>query len=543
MAMTLSTSTHLSDARLLNDKLLEQTTQLQQYEQAIAKTQALLKNKDRRIAQLEELVRYFKLKQYGKSSERHVSPDQTPLFNEAEHCAQDDASPDATQLPASVETNTHREPAQRPKRGRRALPNHLPRKKIIHDLEPAEKHCGCGSELSAIDEVTSEQLAIIPAELIVIQHCRRKYVCPTCPDKAPVTAPLPTQPLPKTNASPSLLAHIAVSKFLDGLPFYRQEKIWERVNITLSRATQANWMIGCGALIQPLINLLVEQQKQGVVMHVDETPVQVLKEPDKPPDGKKYFWVTVGGPPDKPLYRFYYHPSRGSGIADELLAGFDGTVVSDDWSVYAKVCEQRQLTHSACNDHARRKFKDAVNDLPKAMRGKGNTRAAMALNYYQKLYAIERRIKGLSADEKRTIRQRDSVPIWNAFIGWIERQLTQVTPRSKLGVALSYTYKLRDKLRYYCEDGHLPMSNEKAENAIRPFAIARKNFLFYDSPKGATASANLYSLIMTAKSHGLNPTHYLAYVFKQLPTAKTLEDVEALLPWAVNEEQINLIID
>lgn len=548
-AMTMAVTDLPDDSHLLKTMLLEQIARADKYDKKQNKTQEdlkkieeRLKNRELRIARLEELVRYFKMKQYGKSSERHVSPEQATLFNEAEQLAQDDAPCDASEQSFDV-SEKNSAPANRKKRGRRALPSTIPRKKIYHDLEPGDKHCACGCELNSIDVVTSEQLAVIPADMVVIQHCRLKYVCPSCPTQPPVTAPLPAQPLPKSNASPSLLAHIAVSKFLDGLPFYRQEKIWERADITLSRATQANWMMGCGALVQPLINLLVEQQKQGLVMHLDETPVQVLKEPDKPPDGNKYFWIAVGGPPDKPIFRFYYHPSRGSGVAHELLEGFGGTVMSDDWSVYGKVCEKRQLTHIACNDHARRKFKDAFNDLPKDKRGKGNTRPEMALNYFTKLYAIERRIKGMTPEEKRSVRQAESVPIWDAFIAWVEKQLNQVTPNSTLGVALRYIDKLRDKLRYYCNDGHLPISNEKAENAIRPFAIARKNFLFYDSPKGAEASANLYSLIMTAKSHELNPMHYLAYVFKMLPAAETLEDVEALLPWAVTSEQIKLTID
>jgi transposase len=197
-----------------------------------------------------------------------------------------------------------------------------------------------------------------------------------------------------------------------------------------------------------------------------------------------------------------------------------------------------QLTHIACNDHARRKFDKAVKDLPKNRQQQGSSRAEMGLNYYKKLYAIERRIKALSATEKRVVRQRESVPLWDAFIVWMETHLQQVTPESSLGKALHYTYKLKDKLRYYCEDGALPMSNQVAENAIRPFAIARKNFLFYDTPAGATASANLYSLMMTARHHGLNPFYYLAHVFKMLPLATTVEEIEALLPWRLSDDLI-----
>jgi len=233
---------------------------------------------------------------------------------------------------------------------------------------------------------------------------------------------LPPQPIPKSNASPELISHILIAKFLDGLPFYRQEKIWLRGNIDLPRATQANWSIQAGKLVQPLINLLLEKQREGPVMHIDETPVQVLKEPDKSPKNKKYFWVTVGGPPDKPIYRFHYNPSRGSDVAQALLASFQGTVMSDDWHVYARSCELLNLTHIACNDHARRKYKEALDGMPgrkskkgKAVKSVNQSRSEIGLAYYQKLYAIEREIKTLSVEQKRIVRQEKSKPVWQAF--------------------------------------------------------------------------------------------------------------------------------
>ena len=331
------------------------------------------------------------------------------------------------------------------------------------------------------------------------------------------------------------MADIVVSKFLDGLPFYRQEQIWARMAVDLPRATQARWSIEAGGLVQPVINLLKEAQHAGEVMHIDETPVQVLKEPDKPPNGKKHMWVTASGPPRSPIILFHYNPSRGSAVADGLLDGFQGTVISDDWTVYGRVCEKHGLTHIACNDHARRKFDEAFKAEPKHKKAGKISKSAMALNYYQKLYAIERKICDLPVAEKTRVRQCDSVPLWEEFIAWMEKHIQTTTPESKFGVALHYAYRLREKLRFYCEDGRLPISNQLAENAIRPFAIARKNFLFYDTPQGASASANLYSLIMTAKSFGLNPFYYLAFVFKFLPLAKSVEDIERLLPWNVTD--------
>jgi transposase len=226
--------------------------------------------------------------------------------------------------------------------------------------------------------------------------------------------------LPKSNASPDLLAHIAVSKFLDGLPFYRQEKIWERLDIQLSRATQANGMIGCGGLAQPLCNLLFDYHSQGNLLFIDETPVQVLNEKDKPPDSNKYFWLAVGGPPGRWVYRYHYHPSRGSEVALDLLAGFRVPSCRTTGRYMARCAKKLQLTHIACNDHACRQFDKAVRDLPKNRKQPGSSRAETGLQYYKKLYAVERRISTLSTEEKRAARQSESVPLWDAFTAWME---------------------------------------------------------------------------------------------------------------------------
>lgn len=378
--------------------LAEQSKELSERDQKLSE-------RDKTIAILEEYVRFLKFKRFGKSSERFTSDLQASPFNEAEQLDQE--SPAEVDQPAAETTAT--EPSEdstpaveRRRPGRRKLPAHLPRIGVIHELPDADRRCPCGCQLEAFDEVISEQLGIIPAELYVIQHCRKKYRRSHCVEQAPVTAPLPAQPFPKSNASPELMAEVTVSKFLDGLPFYRQEQIWKRADIDLPRATLARWSIEAGDLAPPLINLFQEHQWAADVMHIDETPVQVLKEPGKPPEGNKYFWVTASGSPNKPIYRFHYDPLRGSAVADALPEGFRGTVISDDWSVYARVCENRQLTHIACNDHARRKFDEALKAEPKNNSSK-ISKAAVALNYYQRLYAVERKIQDKSLEKRQRI--------------------------------------------------------------------------------------------------------------------------------------------
>lgn len=538
----LVTTTLPDDIDALKAIIFEHQMYLKKKEESFRKQAESLKKHANKIHFLEEYIRSLKAQMYGKSSERFVPDEQLSLFNESEVQDEETAAENAEAcITETSTTETDNTDTSTPKKraGRRKLPAHLPRHKIIHELPETERKCSCGCQMDIFGEDVSEQLGIIPAELYVIQHCRQKYRCTQCKDQAPITAPMPAQPFPKSNASAELMAHVTVSKFLDGLPFYRQEAMWDRLGIEFSRATMARWSVQAGSdLAQPLINLMQEHQNSASVKYIDETTVAVLKEPDKPPQGKKHFWVTASGPPEKPVYLFHYNPSRGSEVARALLEGFNGTVMSDDWAVYARVCESRKLSHINCNDHARRRFDAVIKALPANKNGKnGKTHAAnMALSFYRKLYTIERKIKECSAEEKYRIRQKESVPIWNQFIAWMEKHIEKTAPESLFGKALHYTWRLREKLSHYCNDGNFPMSNQVAENAIRPFAIARKNFLFFDTPKGATASANLYSLIMTAKSHDLNPMHYLTCVFKLLPRATTVKEIEALLPWNVTQE-------
>ena len=305
-----------NDQDKLKKICLEQTLLLKQKDDVLKENETTLKDKEKQITILEEYIRFLKHQKFGKNSERHL--DQLSLFNESERIIEEAVEGEVPNTASSSEP-TEEEKNNTKKRGRRKLPENLPRVKHFHELDTRARQCDCGCQMEAFDDVISEQLAIIPAKLYVIQHCRKKYRCKQCATGIK-TAPLPPQPIPKSNASPELLAYSIVSKFLDGLPFYRQEKIWERMNVALPRATLANWAIKSGgSLLQPLINLLIEHQLKGKYLNIDETTIQVLKEPDKPPDGKKYFWVTVGGLPGKPVYRFHYNPSRGTAVATMLL--------------------------------------------------------------------------------------------------------------------------------------------------------------------------------------------------------------------------------
>lgn len=489
------------------------------------------------ILQLEERIRLLIHQRFGSSSEK-LNPDQLQLFNEAE--ADDEADESMAgdgKESEATETITY----TRKKPGRQAIPDHLPRVRIEHELPEHERLCACGGERHVMGEEISEQLDIIPAKVRVLQHVRKKYACRRC-ESGVATAPMPPQPLPKTKASPGLLAFIITAKFVDALPLYRQSVIFKRHGIELPRQTLSNWVIGCGRLVQPLINLLQDSVLSGRVIQMDETTVQVLQEEGRAAQSKSYMWVRVGGTPQQRAILFHYAPSRSGQVARELLEGFQGHLQTDDYAAYDRPGKQTGVIHQGCMAHARRKFTDAQKAAQPTKAKAGSKvrnkpkvgKVEVALGYFAKLYAIEKRIKPLENNERYRIRQEEALPIIEAFRKWLDKALGDgIVPKGYLGKALSYLHNSWDALMCYTEVGHLSIDNNRAENAIRPFVIGRKNWLFNNSVAGAEVSANLYSLIETAKANGVEPYHYLQKVLIELPAATTVEQVEALLPWNV----------
>ncbi len=485
-----------------------------------------------RVAALEEYVLLERAKKYGASSEKSV--DQHEMFNEAELSVVAEEVLAEQEAEREAQSNTTPDKPKK-KAGRKPLPDNLPRVRVEHTTPDADNICDCGCQRVEIGEETSEQLDIIPTKVQVIVNVRKKYACQQC-ETGVLTAPLPPQPIPKSNASPGLLAHVATAKYQDGLPLHRQEAVLNRSGVEIPRNTLASWMIKSGELIQPLINLLKDKLLAYPVMHCDETTLQVLKEPDKQASQKSYMWVRVGGPPTQPIRLFHYADSRRGDVASALLAGYEGYLQTDDYAGYNSACSENRITQLSCWAHARRKFIDAQ----KAASGKSKKtgKADVAINLIGKLYAIEKRIKALSPEEKYSIRQNEAMPILAAIRQWLDKTLHSTLPKGLLGKALSYLEKNWIKLTVYTEDGRLCIDNNPAENAIRPFVIGRKNWLFSASVRGAKSSANLYGLIETAKANGLEPYAYLRHVFKELPKAASAVDVEALLPWNVSAKTI-----
>lgn len=473
-----------------------------------------------RIKLLEEMLRLQRHKQYGASSEKD-SAGQGQLFNEAE-----DENLIVEEDSAEINVPAH----TRKKKKRLSIPAELPREEIVHDLSDAEKVCPHdGAELKYIGDETSEQLDIEPAKIKVLRHLRKKYACPCC-EKHLITATKPPQPIEKSIASPGLLAYITVSKYCDALPLYRHVSIFKRIGVELDRTTLANWMIKVGSLVQPLINRLQDVCEEQSVLHMDETPLQVLNEAGKTAQSQSYMWVMATTQASVPVVLYHYSASRSGDTPKALLENFSGALMVDGYEGYNPVCQQNQLTRLGCWAHARRKFIEAQRQQPKGKTGK----ADVALVLIQKLYGIEKLSKDKSTIERYEVRQKQSTVVIEKLKRWLEKALQNTPPKTTLGKAIQYLHNQWPRLVAYVEDGAWPIDNNRAENTIRPFVIGRKNWLFSASQAGAHASANLYSLIETAKANNLEPYAYLKEIFTLLPQAQSLDDVDALLPWNVN---------
>jgi transposase len=485
---------------------------------------ARLATLDERNRLLVEENRWLRAQLFGRSSEKMPAEDQSPdqawLFNEIEATVA--AIPDA---PATITIPAH----DRVKRGRKKLAADLPRVEVIHDLSEAEKVCPLdGTALERIGEETSEQLEVIPAKVRVIKHIRPKYACPCCHSGVKI-APTPVTLFPKSILTPSLAAQIATAKFIDGTPLYRQESQFERMGIPLGRGTMALWMLRIGGIfIVPLINLLNELLLAESVVHCDETRLQVLKS-DKAPTADHWIWVRAAGPPGRRIVLFDYDPSRGGAVPLRLLDGFRGVLVTDGYGAYDGAAEVLGLTHAGCLAHARRYFDEAK----KAGSDAGHAKAA--LEFIGRLSIIERglwdRDHPVTPAQRVEIRQQKSAPIMQAFHAWLEALAPKVLPESRIGKAVLYTLGQWQKLTVFLTHGDVPMTNNRCENAIRPFVVGRKGWLFSDTVKGALASANLYSLVETCKANGVEPHAYLTFLLERLPHLKTIEDYEAVLPW------------
>jgi transposase len=500
-----------------------------------------------RAVLLEEELRWLKDQIFGRSSEKSssdVSADQQMLFNEAEVLAAIEAA-ERAQANRSTKVDAHE---RKHTGGRKAIPESFPRVPIEHDLPESEKvctQCATPHPLTRMGAEICERYHYEAPKITVEQHIRPKYVCDVRKEGVKIALPLPTL-LPKSMASPSLLAHLITSKYVDGLPLYRISRQLERSGMDLSPGTAGTWVnVVGGDKVVPLINLMHEGLLEVLFIHMDETYVQVLKS-DKAVNSTHYMVVRAGGPPGRRLVLYNYEASRTTEALKNLLIGpngpYAGKLITDGLDLYDGVCAALSLLHFGCLQHLRAYFKKAqkVSELPSS---RSLARVAVE-DYIGKVYAVEREIKKLEEEHERRgetlplevvlkLRQEKSAPIMTAFKKWVDELLPGVPPKSALGKALAYTTSQWEKVCRFLTHPEIPIDNNYCEQQVRNFVIGRKAWVFCDSKIGATASANLYSLVMSARANDVEPFEYLMYVFEHLPTTTTVEELEALLPWNV----------
>ncbi len=490
-----------------------------------------LKAAHRRIELLEEMNRLLKTQKFSASSEK--SKFQLNLFDETELEAQLDELFEV--LPEASDENAELTQARKARKTRqRGFSANLVRERIEHTLTELEK---AGADKTFFTKV-KEELHYIPAQIKVLEYWQEKAVFTaksSTQDEQIIAAQRLVHPFGKCSVTTSLIAHVIADKYQYGMPLYRQESKFKGLGQPVYRNNMAQWCIRFADVAKPLLHLMREVQNSGSYLQADETRLQVLKEDGKTAQSDKWMWVTRGGPPEKLSVLFEYDPSRAGSVAVRLLDDFKGVLQADGYSGYSAVCKANSITRIGCWDHARRKFVEAEKSADSKAKAKKGTvsKADVALGYIRKLYRLETNIADKTDEERLKARQEISVPILNEFKLWLEKNAAKIMKGGALRKAIDYTLNQWQYLVGYCERGDLKISNALAENAIRPFAIGRKNWLFADTRKGAEASAACYSLIETAKANNLDPQAYIKYILDHIATADTLEKLEALLPWNV----------
>ena len=489
-----------------------------------------IKDLQNQVSNLTEMVLLLRKEKFGSSSEKTPKQidGQLSLFNEAEVEAD---SKSEEPLICRKGSMYHR----KPKTSREELLKDLPVEEFPCVLHPDDMFCNqCGTSLKEIGFVkVRDEIEYIPAKVQIIRYMQQACECPACKHTARPfikKAAVPKSVLNHSLASPSSVSYVMYQKYVNSVPLYRQEKDWEQMGIALSRATMANWVIRSSQdHFEPIIKHLKKELLKRKVIHCDETPVQVLKEEGKKPQTKSYMWLYRTGNDGKvPIILYDYQPSRSGDNAASYLKGFKGYIHSDGYSGYNKL---DGITRCGCWAHLRRKFVEAIPDKKAA--DSPLTSAEIGRDYCNQLFKVEESLKDLTPEERFCKRLELEKPILEAFWCWLES--LNVLKGSALGKAVTYAMNQRPFMENYLLDGRCALSNNAAENAIRPFTVGRKNWLFADTPKGASASAAVYSLIETAKANGLNVFAYLHHLLLYMPDTDWQnhpEELDDLMPWS-----------
>lgn len=387
--------------------------------------------------------------------------------------------------------------------------------------------------------VVQEQLACLPSKYYVVKNVFEKLVC-SCQSQPPVEAPRPVRAIPGSQVHELALATWIEQKYDHALPLYRLEWIAQGENVDVSRELMARQIIQVSQqYFQPLVNLFSDAIMSYDIIHMDETRLQVLQEPGRAAETKSQLWIRRGGAPDQHCIVLDYSPSRSTETCAGYLEGFQGYLISDAYSAYLKMGTKAHITNALCNDHARRKFKEAFDTLDKKSR-RGSL-ADQALKRYGQLYKLEQQYKKADHGHRLQMRQDKGKPFWQDFIAWASAIQRDGVAHSKTAKAFDYLLKYQAGLTTYLDDARLPISNISAEHVAKHIAVARKNFLFSCTPSGAQASANCLSVIQTAKLHGHHVHQYLAVLLTELPKAQNTDIFEKFLPWNIAPADIKAL--
>ena len=519
-----------------NTKLL-----IEKMEAEINKKDKQLNSKDREIQNLKNELDYLKAvlanrnkKIFGASSEK-VDPNQLSLFNEAEKHS------DSKVEEPTLEEITYKRTKKNNTTGKKDNLANLERKVIEHKLEGDDLKCKtCGEELVEIGVKSKKEIIkYVPAKLIIEEHIMYSYACKSCEKETGESNIISTES-PKTvfynsMASNELIAHTITLKYQHAMPLYRQQSYFDMMGATLSRQTLCNWTMSASKVLEPIYNYMKEDLLKRNYIHADETTLKVINDNGKDSNSKKYMWLYMSQTNNKPVILYDYQSTRSSSCPRKFLGNYSGYLQTDGYSGYNSV---GGATRIYCLAHIRRKFHEIISNLDKeALK---ESRAVIGFNYCEQIYKLEKELreKYSSAPNYYNIRYKERneklATILESFLEYIDKEIPEALPRSPLGKALDYAKKHVPSLKNVLLDGSLEVDNNAAEREIKPFVIGRKNFLFANTAKGATASSYLYSIIETAKANNLVIEKYLVYLFDNLINIDITDSecLESLMPWS-----------
>ena len=481
---------------------------------------------DAKLKYYEEQYRLAQKKRFGTSSETSDSV-QLSLFNEVE----DTAAPE--QPEPTLETITYK----RKKRvgQREEMLADLPVETIEYTIPEDERVCpDCAGTLTEMSTQIRKELKIVPAQVVVVEHVQHIYSCRTCQRDGITTtirtAPMPVPAFPKSLASPSAVAYVCDQKYTYAMPLNRQEQLFSRLGVGLSRQTLANWVIRGSEGLEPIYTALYGALLKHRILHADETPLQVLKEPGRAAETNSYMWLYRTGREGPPIVLYDYQTTRAAKHACRFLSGYTGWLQTDGYSGYGAVPGIRQ---AGCFSHARRYFNDALDAMPKETRN-APSRTREGLAFCNRLFDIEKGIVDADDATRLAARQELCPPILDEFHAWLRKTRPDTPPKGLLGKAITYCLNQWAPLTAFLQDGGLEITNNRAERSIKPFVQGRSNWLFCNTPRGARASTVVYSIVETAKGNDLKPFEYLTFLFERLPNVDTTDPaaIEVLLPWS-----------